>query len=781
MLRACIATVGWLAATVIFPVDAFGAAPTVPAETGPRETVLEVEVNSVPAPDALVVLRDEHDDLWLAVTDFEALRLRPPQAPALVFAGRHYLPVRAIDGSRVRIDAVLQRAIITVPAPALLTTRMDLDAQAPRREVHTGRGAFLNYEVIGSNIEHRRSAAGSSELGLFTQQGVLTHSLAAGDASGSTRVVRLETTWRHDRPAALQSLRLGDGVSVGGAWGSATRFGGLQWGTDFSLRPDLITTPLLTVGGSAALPSSVDVLMNGQNVGSQAVPAGPFVIDRLPAVTGAGDVQLVVRDALGREQVIAVPFYSSSALLQPGLSDYSFEVGAERRNFTLRDNDYGRLFAAATWRRGLTAGLTLEAHGEFLRSGPRALGVDVSARIANLGVARLTTAVGGEPGRAGARFGIGLERSARGLSFALRSEWSGSSYRQISDAGDGVFAGPRPERRTIAQLGASLGAAGTLSVAVAQDALRHAPDRRVLAISHSVSLGGVGYLSLTASRLRGENRGTSAFLALTVPLGKGSSASFAARRERTGDLHQNRAEATLQQTAPVGRGFGYSVNAATGGDLRAGWTAHFDATAVEFEAVRTDGATAQRATLTGGLVWLGGALRATRQVDDSFALVNVGGIPDVQVFLENQPVARTDEHGLALIRNLRPYETNRISVDPAKLPIDTWIDTSTAMVSPAFRSGTEIAFALRRERGVVVRLRRADGSSVPSGAVVRLGAQSYPVARQGMTYLVADEARIRATAVWSGGSCVFELQRPEGDDPLPDLGIITCGSAGDTR
>ena len=105
MLRACIATVGWLAATVIFPVDAFGAAPTVPAETGPRETVLEVEVNSVPAPDALVVLRDEHDDLWLAVTDFEALRLRPPQAPALVFAGRHYLPVRAIDGSRVIVRA----------------------------------------------------------------------------------------------------------------------------------------------------------------------------------------------------------------------------------------------------------------------------------------------------------------------------------------------------------------------------------------------------------------------------------------------------------------------------------------------------------------------------------------------------------------------------------------------------------------------------------------------------------------------------------------------------
>lgn len=781
MLRACIATLGWLVASVIFPVDARGASSGASSETGPRETILEVEVNSVPAPDALVVLRDEHDDLWLAVTDFEALRLRPPQAPVLVFAGRRYLPVRAIDGSRVRIDPSLQRAIVTVPAPALMTTRVDFDMRAPGREAQSGRGAFLNYEIIGSNVAHRRSAAGSSELGVFTRHGVLTHSLAAGDASGATRVVRLETTWRHDSPATLHSARFGDGISVGGAWGSATRFGGLQWGTDFGLRPDLITTPLLTVGGSAAVPSSVDVLMNGQNIGSQAVPAGPFVVDRLPAVTGAGDVQLVVRDALGREQVIAVPFYSSSALLQQGLSDYSIEVGAERRNFTLRDNDYGRVFAAATWRRGLSAGLTLEAHGELLRGGPRAVGVDLAARIANLGVARLTTAVGGERGGAGARFGIGLERSARGVSFALRSEWFGDSYRQISDAGDGVFAGPRPERRTIAQVGASMGAVGTLSLALAQDALRDAPDRRVVAISHSISLGGLGYLNLTASRLRGENRGTSVFLTFTMPLGQGRSASFAARRERTAGLRQDRIEATLQQTVPVGRGYGYRVNAVTGGDLRADWTTHFDAAGLQLETVRADGATAERATLTGGFVWLGGELRATREVDDSFALVNVGGIPDVQVFLENQPVARTDEHGFALIRNLRPYEANRISVDPARLPIDTWIDTSTAMVSPAFRSGTEVAFALRRERGVVVRLRRADGSSVPAGAVVQLGAQSYPVAQQGMTYLVPNEGRTRATVVWSGGRCMFDLQRPPGDDPLPDLGIVTCDAVGDAR
>lgn len=780
MLRACIAALGGLAVAVMFPARASIAAAEASSASGPREIVLEVEVNSVAAPEALVVLRDEHGSLWLAVTDFEALRLHVPRVRPLVLAGRRYLPVHAIEGSSVHIDTASQRAVITVPAAALLTTRMGLEARASAPDVQAGRGAFLNYELVGSDVADRQRAAGSAELGVFTRRGVLTHSLAAGDTIGSPRVLRLETTWRHDRPATLHSLRLGDGISVGGAWGSATRFGGIQWGTDFALRPDLITTPLLTVGGSAAVPSSVDILMNGQNVGSQTVPAGPFVIDRLPAVNGAGDVQLVVRDALGREQVIAVPFYSSAALLQPGLSDYSFEIGAERRNFALRDHDYGQVLAAATWRRGLTARLTVEAHGEYLRGGPRALGVDLAAGIADFGIAQVTAAVGGGGGGTGARFGIGFERSARGISLALRSEWSGDAYRQISDARDGMLTVSRPQRRTVAQFGASLGAAGTLSVVVAQDALRDAPDRRVVAVSHSIALAGFGYLNFTASQLRGANRGTSAFLTFTLPLGKACTASVGARRERSDDRRHDRAEATLQKTAPVGRGFGYRVNAATGGDLRADWTAHFDATALTLETVRNEGVGAHRATLTGGLVWLGGQLNATRQVDDSFALVDVGGIPDVQVFLENQPVARTDARGRALIRDLRPYEPNRISIDPARLPIDTWIDAGSATVSPAFRSGTEVAFALRRERGVVLRLRMSDGTAVPAGATVELGGRSWPVAQQGLAYLVPGDEPSRAIATWTGGRCAFELRRPAGEDPLPDLGTIACEPAGTT-
>jgi outer membrane usher protein len=96
------------------------------------------------------------------------------------------------------------------------------------------------------------------------------------------RGIRLDTTFTHDFPSRLETLCVGDAISTPGSWGSAVRFGGVQWGTNFAIRPDLITAPLLTAGGVAVVPSTVDVYLNNQAVSTQRVPPGPFVIDRLP-------------------------------------------------------------------------------------------------------------------------------------------------------------------------------------------------------------------------------------------------------------------------------------------------------------------------------------------------------------------------------------------------------------------------------------------------------------------------------------------------------------------
>jgi outer membrane usher protein len=105
------------------------------------------------------------------------------------------------------------------------------------------------------------------------------------------------------------------------------------------------------------------------------------------------------------------------------------------------------------------------------------------------------------------------------------------------------------------------------------------------------------------------------------------------------------------------------------------------------------------------------------------------------------------------------------------------MDASLALpklaVTPAYRSGAVVEFPVTRARAVTFRLVRADGTPVPSGATVTTRGSTAPVGYGGLVYL-EDAAVAHASASWAGGRCEFEVYRPEGADPIPDLGTIAC-------
>src|SRR5207237_2991215 len=124
--------------------------------------------------------------------------------------------------------------------------------------------------------------------------------------------------------------------------------------------------PLPGVTGEAVVPSTVDLYVNDALRFSRDVPSGPFTITDLPIVSGRGEARLVVRDLLGREQIVVLPYYATPRLLQKGLEDYSYEIGAVREQFSLASNEYGRGMAALTHRVGLTDHFTGEVRAELL-------------------------------------------------------------------------------------------------------------------------------------------------------------------------------------------------------------------------------------------------------------------------------------------------------------------------------------------------------------------------------------------------------------------------------
>ena len=753
-----LALVLWL---LVWPVQAAGAL---------RETVLEIAVNGEPAGEALVVLRDQGQGLWLRAEDLARMRLKAPAVAPVEHGGRRYFPLRAIPGAVVRIDEARQRAIVRVPPAAFEPTRLHQGGGTEAPLTPAAPGAFLNYQVSGQRTAGQSIGGALAEIGLFGARGAVDGTWLAQAGGGKRRAIRLETTYTHDLPDALQTLTLGDAISSAPRWGNAVRFAGVRWGSNFALRPDLLTTPLIAISGNAVVPSTAQVFVNDQRVTSQSVPPGPFVIDRVPAVSGAGDVRLVLRDALGNEQVITQPFYSGSALLAPGLAQYAVDVGWIRENYALDSFDYGAPVASASYRRGITDGLTLEGHAEWLARAQRAAGLDLAVSTGPWGIVTATIAAGGDPRSSGWLAGVGFEHRGRRLSLLLDTLRATRGFRQIGNA----TLGTTPLRqRTLAQVGESLGRFGSLSVAWAEESFQASPAQRIVSLSYDVRAGGRGWLSIAASRSMGSVSSTSAYLDFTVSLGGRRTADVSEIVNRGAGANGSETFATVAETAPVGPGTGWLVGGGSAGSYDVDWQMHARSAAVELEAARMQGLRGERALVSGGVTWLDHDLTATRTLTDSFAVVDVDGIPGVPVYLDNQLVARTDANGHAILYDLRPYEPNRISVDPADLPLDTSLQSDRVVLRPPWRSGVVARFPIHRVQGATLRLLKPAGKPVPVGATVRYKGRAFRVGLDGLAYIEGFDGGSGA-AEWDGHMCKFRLPPRPSDDPLPDLGTIVC-------
>jgi outer membrane usher protein len=757
-------------------------------EPGWHAAVLELRVNSVRSPQEVIALRDAGGGLWLSESDFTRLRLHLPRAAAHVSDGQRYLPVAAIAGVHVSFDDAHSAVSLTVPPQAFEDSNV-LFTGGPRPPLSpSGSGAFLNYQLYGQHGSYSGAGVGSAytELGIFSPLGLLDNTAVNTYTQGTNTFVRLDTTFSHDFPNSLQTLRLGDTISVPGSWAAAVRFGGLQWGTNYGIRPDLITTPLLSAAGTAVVPSTVDVFVNGRAVGSSEVPPGPFVVSQVPALTGAGDVSIVVRTATGQQQIVSVPFYSAAVMLERGLSLWDVDLGPIRQNYGLESNDYGPVLAAATWRHGFTSSLTGEIHAEALHDGPAAAGVDLATLINNWAVVTLDVAVGGQqagpafpggpaqPSSSGTYGAFGIQHVDQHFSIVLQAQHASPGFRQV-----GYFESPAPTplERYIAQLGFSLGQRGSLQAAFVAQENSNDTRQETAALTYQMNIWR-GSLSANVSRTSGDFQDTNVSVMYVLPLDNRRNTASQFRYDSQQPTTPNAALVqSLQKSLPVGPGDGYLLSAGTDGSYQAQYTRQTNSFTVQATAARYADVSAQYLSLSGGLTLMDGELHATRTVTDGFATVEVGGIPNITIYAENQPVAVTDSDGIALVPNLRSWDINRLSVDPLQLPLDAAVANPQVRIVPPYRSGVLVSFPVKRERTALFRLLRTDGSPVPPGAVVKFQDEEFPVGLDGLTYVTGYDHGTSGEAHWNGGHCAFRVPPPPpGDEPQPDLGKITCRS-----
>lgn len=738
--------------------------------------LLVAEVNGQRFTQAILILDSPELGLLVPRDECSRWRLSPPASiQAIEYQGQEYYPLRHFTDVHYSIDSASQTLMVQVGAGQLAGSHIDLNNKAFSTAQTDSRGGFINYDLLHEMREgFSDSSSGSFELAGFNSWGLLSTTLLARDQQQSqqqSNLVRLNTSLRHDDPSRLRTLTLGDSYSRADAWGRGVLYGGIQWGTNFGTRPDFTTFPLPDVQGEAIMPSSVEIYANDQRQTVNQLDAGPFSINNIPVVTGANDLRLVVRDVLGREQVIEQPFYASQQLLRAGLHDYTYEMGAIRKDYSQQSNEYGRSFAVASHQLGinnrLTGGVRLEALKDQQTAGLS------GAWLAGQRFGVLTASLAGSTAKTdeGGLASLGVEHRGRRFSMGAQTTATTAGFRQL-----GVRDDELPARRiSRANMGVSLPGRGSLGLNYVDIDQREGADRRILSANYSISvLRGVS-LGLHASQ---ELESHDSFVGLTLSASLGARTNVSLSHNRDKDSFSNRLQ--IQRNLPRGNGFGYSLSTEDGHNQSrrdyAQVMAQSDYGTYRAEAARFAGDTAYRLNAAGGIVLLGGNAFATRRINDSFGVVQVGNYPYITVYNENQQVATTNSSGAALIPDLRSFEKNRISFEQGDLPLDARLERRDATIVPGFRRGVLVEFAVSSAHGALLTVHRANGEPLPAGTTIRSVStgQRFPVARRGEAWVTDLKVNNQFIAQWGEQSCYFEVSMPDNPGPMPRIGPLIC-------
>lgn len=666
---------------------------------------------------------------------------------------------------------------ITAPPAAFDATALSL---AKSRSLPTGPsplGGYLTYDVSADRAEGSASNYGALlEAVGFGPYGAVVADVAIIRDGETRSLIRTDTYWRTDMPGDMDTLVIGDTISSDGTWSRSVRYGGVRYARDFTLAPSYITYPTPSISGSAALPSTVNLLVNNRFAATSEVPPGPFDLTQVPLVTGSGQMQLVVRDMLGRETLISQSYYVAPQLLAPELSDFSFEAGSFREQYGVRSNDYGETFGAGTYRRGVTDSVTGEARAE-VQSGRTAAGLDISALINDFLVVGLAAGYSASEGEHGADYVANVQRITPQFGVSLGAERFDQGFSQL---GAGA-AEAKPKDQLNAAGGGPLGHGITAGLSYVRQTTWEGARFSLVGANLGLALPHNAYLSISANRELNAGKSCGGAINLIVPLG--TRRTLAAGSAQNPDGHViNTVQAT--QSVPTGPGWGWrgAVSDNLTQRFQAGATYNSNYGQVEVEGNQGAGANAIRLGASGSVGWMEGLAFASRRIDqEAFAIVKVGDIPNIPVSLSNQVAAITNAQGLALVPNLLPYQSNQLTLNPDQLPFDVEIHGVREMVIPYARSGAFVNFSVERSRNALVVLRQFDGSPVPAGAhvLVSPGDQEFIVARRGEVYLMNLAADNQIAVRWKDGGCQLPLKLPPRvpGAEAPHLGPLICGVA----
>ncbi len=750
-----------------------------------------VSVNDQTPVDPISVAQTSNGTYLISEAGLRALHLRVPSSGAEHIGNETYYPVAAIDGASASFDEATQTLNIKASGTAFNSGVYNEHYVAKQQIDPSANGGFLNYDIFYQNTQPA-TVSGLVEAGAFFRDGTLTSRFVISDVSGHHDLYRLDSQYIRDYPDDAATLVIGDSISDASAWSRSVYFGGIQWHSNFGIRPDLQALPLPAISGTAAVPSTVDLYVDNVLRQRQVVEAGPFTLANVPAFSGQGNLMVVVRDPLGREQLYTQSYLSSPSLLKQGISEEGFEGGVLRENYGQHSANYGPEFVSAEWRHGITESSTLELHAEQSQ-GLAAAGAGLSQGIGTFGVATLGAA-GSHDGPNNGMLGYGqFDHQTPFYGVSLRSQWSSPSFRELGfTQGDAV-----PKTQTQAQLNFALGEGVSVLAGYTRQNNRTQASIQTLNYGLTWSAGRFGTIFAGLLQSFAPNHATSANLVWTVPLGGQRFAQVNVSRQNG----QAQSSVEYDDTPPAEIGWGtrlrHNFGQFTGDDI--GATLRTQTGEYSLSASNSGGQNSVQAEVRGGFAIIDGHLIATKWLDQSFALVQVPSHTPIDIYANGVKVGRTDEDGIGFVPNLVAYEPNHVVLDAEKLPLQIALDLAAREVVPRTRSGVVVAFGAKCEDGASATLAYADGRPIENGTRVVIdkaeaspahadgcgrsaagagasaNAEEILVALRGRVYFPNISLPAQISVQTRDGLCHFTLPAVSANDAvIPDLGVLRC-------
>lgn len=649
--------------------------------------------------------------------------------------------------------------------------------------------AFVNYRANMRRDSYYGTSKNSYYLGLTNGLNLggwrlRNESNLSKASTGSTQFRSNRTYLQHDVTALQSQFSVGELYSNSTIFDSV-RFRGIQLSSDEGMWADSERGYTPVVRGIAETNATVEVRQNGYLITSVTVPPGPFTLSDLTPSGSNGDLEITIIEADGRKRSFIQAYASLPLMVKRGILRYSVELGRYKSSDrSLPSPNFGSF--SATY--GLTDTLTI-AGGVQAASNFQALnmglGTNTPIGAVSLDLTHSRSTVAGHTNSGQSLRALYTKTLTKtNTTFTLAAyRYSTSGYRNFdnhvyearrytSNAYAQSRAGYLPRSRmdvTLSQQLGNTGQYGSLYLNANYENYWNQQRANSISAGYGHSWGKVAYnINYSRSTSRAPNSASynhnQLMLTVSIPLGTEQYsprlyASSVRSKEGTSTT------ANLTGYVPGTQYTNYSLQAARSqqGDNSAAISLHSNLPMASIGANYSTGKNyhSYGMNAAGAVVAHAGGVNLTREVGDSFALVEIEGVQGIGLG-NNLPTSGRNSY--VIYPHAQPYKVNTVRLDASTLHADTELDTMIQTIIPRRGAIVHTSFSGYSGRRVQMRFNWA-GGQLPLGASVtdHTDRQVGLVDNNGQALLLLNQNGGTLKIAWQEGQCEVNYQLPEPD------------------